>query len=444
MRYNELKRLGRITMRMALAYSFIIQNEFLHSIKTKDEIKNIWPLKLKGLDFGQVNKIQTELRVHSSDYNLTRMYSMFYHHLYNEHVSLFSKYRLFHQTMNNSFFDDSHKKTFIDYFCKFQKVYFGFCKLGNIFKIKNAKIGNCYDLSLCELKENSKNVLTILLDNRKYLFSLTDIVNMFQNALTNMNFMISIPVSIKNPYTNNPFPLSVLYTMYFFLKNRLNMVPVLIDGYFRCNFDLKKFMMLYDNYIQNFALENYVKSSPIVTLRDGLCSMLMEQTMSEDRIKIHPCFPENQLLEIMRPYLVLYFKSRYSRTDELLDYNYNLLKAKLHEFFKYNPKFGSLEKTLPNGKLIFNTKYIPLKQHTIAKPILNQFNYNDIGLQFSSLGTFRNRRMGNPANTWHAATNDSSTESTDTVSLEEDIHDFQMEVSSEVNSNDNEDESFRI
>ena len=275
------------------------------------------------------------------------------------------------------------------------------------------------------MNENSKNVLTILLDNRKYLFTVTDIVNIFQNALTKMNFMMTIPSCVKNPFTNNPFPFSILYTMYFFLKSRMNMMPQLIDGYFRCNFNLKSFMMLYDNYIQDFALENFVKTSPPVNLLDGLCTMLMEENNKSSRpYEIHPCFPENVLLSIMKPYLVLYFKSKYSRSPELNDHNAVLLKKKLKEFFDYNPKFGTLEKKLPNGELIFNTKHILPSQHSKPKPSVMSSHVNFYG-NFTM--------VQNQTNNLNFEIDNESTSD----------NNMSVELSSE-DSIENEDETFRI
>ena len=384
---------------MALAFSFLIQNDFLYSIKTNESIKSMWPLKLKNIEFEKICTIQSSIG-HTTDLDFSRLYSMFYHHMYNQHVIQNSKYRLFIQTLNNNFYEAHQKETFIQAFCKFQKIYFGFCKLAQLFKLKKIKTEISYDLCFNVIDENSKKTLTVILDNRKYLFSLTDVVNMFNNALTNMNFMITVPVPLKNPYTNNPFPISILYTMYFFLKNRLNMMPILIEGYFRCNFDLHKFLMLYDNYIQDISLENFVKTSPTSDLRDGLCSMLNERTMANDAIKVHPRFPEKELIEIMKPYLILYYKSKYSRTAEMINHNYILLKNKLHEFFIYNPNFGKLKQTLPNGQLVFNNKHIPPNNHKPPKIYVNNFDYNEQGLQNSSLGNFRNRRMGHSGNAW--------------------------------------------
>ena len=396
---------------MALAFSFIIQNDMLYSLKNKENIKSIWPIKLKNIQFEKIQIIQSSI-TYVNDLNFHRLYSMFYHHMYNQHVNNFSKYRLLQQTFSNYFYEDCHKKTFLDFFCKYQRVYFGFCKLAKFYKFKKIKSQVSYDLCLNILNENSKNVITVLLDNRKYLFSLTDVVNIFHNALTNMNYMIALPVALKNPYTNNPFPVSILYNMYFFLKERLNMVPTLIEAYFRCNLDLNKFMMLYDNYIQDFALENYVKTTTLTDLLDGLSSMLNERTMSEDRIKVHPCFPQKELLEIMKPYLILYYKSKYSRTSELANQNFILLKNRLHEFFIYNPNFGTIQTTKPNGEIVFNKKVIPPKKHLPPKIYNHTFLYNENGLQNISIGSFRNRRMGNTNNNWFNDDDLSDTDST--------------------------------
>ena len=82
---------------MAFAFSFIIQNDFLYTLKTNETIKSIWPIKLKNIEFEKICRIQSSIG-QNTDLDFSRLYSMFYHHMYNQHVNRCSKYKLFHNT----------------------------------------------------------------------------------------------------------------------------------------------------------------------------------------------------------------------------------------------------------------------------------------------------------------------------------------------------------
>jgi hypothetical protein len=58
------------------------------------------------------------------------------------------------------------------------------------------------------------------------------------------------------------------------------------------------------------------------------------------RLKIDENFPKKRLIEIMRPYIEIYYKYIYSLN--LCDQNNSLseLDAKLKKFYFFNPKFG--------------------------------------------------------------------------------------------------------
>ena len=76
--------------------------------------------------------------------------------MYNERVIKCSKYQLFQQNLDNKFYQPKQKETFIQSFCKFQKTYFGFCKLAQLFKLKKIKSEISYDLCFNVINEKSK------------------------------------------------------------------------------------------------------------------------------------------------------------------------------------------------------------------------------------------------------------------------------------------------
>jgi hypothetical protein len=58
------------------------------------------------------------------------------------------------------------------------------------------------------------------------------------------------------------------------------------------------------------------------------------------RIYIDSDFPKEELVNIMRPYLHLYYVSMYSLDEHKKLTSFSDLTRKLHKFYKHNPKFG--------------------------------------------------------------------------------------------------------
>jgi hypothetical protein len=90
------------------------------------------------------------------------------------------------------------------------------------------------------------------------------------------------------------------------------------------------------------------------------------------RINIDPDFPKEELVNIMRPYLRLYYISMYS-IDEYKKLNaFSELHKRLHKFYRYNPRFGRkiVKRTINSyfkytTTIEFNRKYLNYN-HTIS------------------------------------------------------------------------------
>jgi hypothetical protein len=62
--------------------------------------------------------------------------------------------------------------------------------------------------------------------------------------------------------------------------------------------------------------------------------------LSAKKIIIHVDFPQTKLIEVFKPYVLLYLTERYSFTQLIKNKAYNKLNAKLFRFQKFNPQFG--------------------------------------------------------------------------------------------------------
>lgn len=276
-----------------------------------------------------------------------------------------SKFMFLKKGLDNIFYSDVTKNEFINIFNQLQVMYRGFCKLAFIYKFKKAKLQVTTDLFLNDLNPTHKHVMTIFDSNSKYLFTIVDLVNLFYNSLCNAPYFIPSSISCKNPYNNLPFTKSNLYNIYFFLLFNTINVPIIICNYFMCNFNLRQFQNENKRLIHEHAITRYVNNSPPAQLRSSIIDMIYEHNRYKKKLRIHHNFPLYTLLDIMRPYLMLYYKSKYSGVRRINRKYELLLTGKMKEFINYNPKFGQKlkqsELCLGSKGDVFNDVHIKFK-----------------------------------------------------------------------------------
>jgi hypothetical protein len=295
-------------------------------------------------------------------FNKTHNYSSF--HFIGE------KYKYVSSIYENIFFNDTNKDLFLTDFSKIQRVYFALSKFARMYKYKKSSVKINTDLYMNELDENMKNVFVLYEDNAKYLFSVTDLVNIINSSLSHTYSFFSEPLKPKNPYNNLSFNKSTLYNIYFFMKKCEFIMPQLFEQYFICNFDIKLFKYENECLIREFSIKRYIYSSNYDTLYDNVIIMIGDLKKRNKKYKnfmnIHDDFPQQKLVDIMRPYLHLYYLSKYyvAGTEKKND-SMRKLENKFDLFVRFNPQFGR--------KVVKITR-IPRKKMTIE--------YNDNHMNF--------------------------------------------------------------
>ena len=292
----------------------------------------------------------------------------------NSHIKY--KFAKFKAMIDNVFISVELKEEIIDLFCKTQKAYHGFSRLVYIYKYTKSQYIIKNDLYLNEIDEKKSNVFTLYQDNSKYLFQINDLINIINNNLSNSpNFFVNPKIS-KNPYNNMPLTHTSLYNIYFFIKNRNGIMPELFHHYFMCNFNIDLFSQNYECLIRNTAIRNYINVSNYMLLYSEIKFMLR---IYAKKIHIHKEFSREKLVNIMRPYLHLYYLEKYAITGTTKKYESRiLLEKKMRLFYNFNPHFGR--------------KYIRF----LSKPIFN-FDKNNtdnkIIKKFPSVTTFNDKHI---------------------------------------------------
>jgi len=290
------------------------------------------------------------------------------------YYSTYFKFSFFISELNNIFLTEKQKEDFINIFCKIQKIYFALSRLAYIYKFNKANVVADSDLCLNPIDINNKNTIALLQDKNKYYFRINDLINIINNALSNSPNFFSEPLITKNPYNNVPFNKSTLYNIYFNITSKTNIVPELINKFFLSNFDINKFEKDYEYLIREHAINKYVKNSDIDVLYNSVLIMLdffNDHNLFahiKDRINIHDDFPKKQLVDIMRPYLLLYFSYKYSLISTKKFDSKILLYKKLNEFYTFNPYFGKKNIKVQsyfsrNGKKKYKNVYVFNDKH---------------------------------------------------------------------------------
>ena len=185
-----------------------------------------------------------------------------------------------------------------------KRIYNAFTRIKYIYKFKKAEIQINHDLYLNPIDISKNNYITILQNDKKYLFTTSDIINIMNSSLSNAPHFFVNPLISKNPYNNIPFNKSTLYNIYFFIKNSNYIMPPLIKGFFMTNFNLHLFVKEYEAIIRDIAIENFIFKSDSNVLYNVVINMLNKYDI-KNNFSIHEDFPQEKLVSIMRPYLYL-------------------------------------------------------------------------------------------------------------------------------------------
>ena len=255
-----------------------------------------------------------------------------------------NKYLFYNENMNNFFLQNDIKIEFDDIFYKTQKICMAFKRFIHLYKYKKSKIAVDTDLSLNPIKENDKHIICIYDNNTKYLFNILDLIKIIYNSLTNSYRFFSEPLPIKNPYNNIPFNKSNLYNIYFFILFNTYYYSDLFYKFFKTNFNLNQFYIQNEYVLRDYTIYNYVYRNDATILYKDVLNMLQlynnEKSKSKYKFKININFPKKLLVDIMRPYLLLYISSNYSLYKLHKTYYYVQLIHKLSQFIIFNPLFG--------------------------------------------------------------------------------------------------------
>ena len=269
-----------------------------------------------------------------------------------------SKIEFLYKVNKNPFFQIDQIDAIYSVFITAWRHYRILTRFANKWRHLHTPLHNDSDLYLNPILPHPTNNMSILQNGQKYIFTAGNLINITNGALGNAPMFFAEPLAIKNPYNNIPFSKSILYNMYFFLKQTTFIMPNLFHMYFKCNFDLREFRDKNEGLLRDYALDAFIKNTPTETLAGYIRSMLQKRRF---RCIIHDEFPTELLVEIFRPYLRLYYISMYALEQQKQNNADYELTKRLNYFSQYNRLFGRkyFYRELGKRRFRFNDKYPP-------------------------------------------------------------------------------------
>lgn len=293
---------------------------------------------------------------------------------YIEYKFFILKNYLFQNTINSS-------TDILPIFNSVQRKLLALYKFKQICLLKtNKSLNEQIDLNFNPISSmNSKYYITLIHNKHKSQFSMFDLIRIINSSLSyELNFFPE-PKKIKNPWDNEPFSISNLYNIYFFIKKSNLTMPTLFSRFFESNFDIKHFENYNQFIIKDYIIDNchlLTDSRKMSYIRSMIATYNRKNIKINNTLNIDKKFPSKRLVEVMGKFIKPFLLANYSyESDIRIKYRMKLNKL-LREFKKQNPLFGrkiislSIRKIYYISRLIYEEKqciFLPFNSY-IPKP----------------------------------------------------------------------------
>jgi len=295
-----------------------------------------------------------------------------------------NKFEFLDNALNSFMIKDMRENEILNYFCKIQKTYHALNRFAFIIKYNKAITVVNTDMELNEINQINKNVICLYQEKAKYLFKIYDLLKIINISLSNSFHFFVEPLCIKNPYNNIPFNKSTLYNIYYYLIEKPNLlikfnILELFFKFHECHFNLTKFVSNYEYLLREHNIKNHIKNSINNDLYHEIKIMLSifnKNKPYKKQINISSTFPKKTLVEVFKPYLLLFINSKHLLIPILKKKAAYELYYKLLNFQNFNPCFGRVN--IKHVKKIINNqiKIVKINQEYNDNHILFENNIN--------------------------------------------------------------------
>ena len=298
--------------------------------------------------------------------------------------------------VNNIFVNERNADVILDLYMHVTRYIGLITRMTSRWKRRRMCVHNDADLLLLPISSYSPNIITTIIDRgEKYLFKISDLINLVFSALTNSeDRWYAAPTKIKNPYTGLPFSLGIIYNIFLTIHESPFRMPVLFNIFINTGCDLTVFGMNYECLLREIMIENNIRNLSTPELSIEIRNMLSTTTAysplerdDEIIVRIHESFPEDIMISIFKPYLAPYYTHKYSLNPFIRHKSGETLVKKLIVFRKDNPMFG--RRLISSTTRFASNRFITTRNRHFNEHVRQ--NYNDIDIENVTI-PFRTRR----------------------------------------------------
>ena len=255
-----------------------------------------------------------------------------------------SKFEVYKEFNENPFLNKEKKDELNIYFNKAQKIYLFFKKryYAKTFHKYQHYSGNI-DLFHNSLDScNKRYKISLVCDDIIYKFNVNDLIRIINTGLVYSPDFFPEPKMPTNPWTNVTLTKTNLYNIYFHIVNNNILLPQLFYSFFRCDWDISKFLCNHEAFIRDVAIKHYYDDVNELTKYNDIIIMLRKYRSIISNLVIHPRFSRNEVVEKLQHLLPLHLTCEYTHnpTNRLLAKRN--LKRELKKFSRNNPQFGRI------------------------------------------------------------------------------------------------------
>jgi hypothetical protein len=257
-----------------------------------------------------------------------------------QRVSHKSRLRHWIDIAENPFFSIENHTSLWNNFIKTQKMYYILGKFVNMCKIKSITVKVNTDLNLNVISLQPSQSIYLFQDGSLYYFTISDLINITNSALTYSYHFFSEAYCPKNPYTNNEFSYSILLKIYYSIRFSYYKMPMLLEMFYRSNFNIKHFKKVNEFFIREECIKSFMKNADIDDQYEYIEEMFSLKYCKKKFVFDYE-FPKSAIVRAMKPYLFMYIISEYSLrcSQKIMEYRI-MLRHSLLKFKDDNPQFG--------------------------------------------------------------------------------------------------------
>jgi len=191
------------------------------------------------------------------------------------------------------------------------------------------------DKNLSDIDDNKK--ITLIHYNTIYTFTLIDLITLWNTALRNTEGLFTKPLRVKNPYTNIEFRKHNLYNIYFKLLYSNYNIPIIIQLFFKYNFDKENFISKCFPYLREYAIDNFNNTASILDKYEYLINMNADFKLSMAGMEINNLTSydiKKIYVKNFKQHIYHYIKSKYSFNPIIRNKHKDFLSEKFIDIIK--------------------------------------------------------------------------------------------------------------